>query len=96
VYGERGRFRERLEVAQRRLMLRGDSRFQDPRQRANILQQTGFAYIQVGEYREALPYLFEAEEISAKVQALDEQNRALRHQATCWFRLDERYEVLEL
>ncbi len=96
VYGGRGMFRERLDVSLRRLALSRSPDFRDLRQKANILQQTGFAYQQVGEYRDALPYLFEAEEISSEIQALDQLFRALRHQATCWFRLDEWGKVLEI
>jgi tetratricopeptide (TPR) repeat protein/transcriptional regulator with XRE-family HTH domain len=94
VYGGRGNFRKRLNVSLRRLALSNTPDFRDQRQKANILQQTGFAYLQVGEYREALPYLFEAENISKEIQALDQLYRALRHQATCWFRLDEWDNVL--
>lgn len=96
VYGGQGKFRERLDVSLQRLALSRSPAFRDLRQKANILQQTGFAYLQVGEYREALPYLFEAEAISAEIQALDQLSRALRHQATCRFRLDEWEKVLEV
>lgn len=96
VYGARDRFRERVEVALRRLALSRDSRFSNVREQARILQQVGFALMQVGEYDEAMSYLLEAETLSDWIQALDHHFLALRYQAICWFRLDAWDKVLEV
>jgi tetratricopeptide (TPR) repeat protein/transcriptional regulator with XRE-family HTH domain len=96
LYGRQGLFRERLAMSLRRLELSRGPEFRDLRQLAKILQQVGFAYSQVGEYRKALPYLLEAEALGSQTQTLDQLYRAIRHQATCYFRLDEWDKVLEL
>lgn len=96
VFGARGLLRERVDVSLRRLELSRDSRFSNPRERAKILQQTGFALVQVGEYMQAMPYLLEAEMLSRQVQALDQEFRALRWQEYCWVRLDQWDKVFEI
>lgn len=89
VYGARGLFRERLQVSLRRLALSRDPRFDDVREQASILTQTGRALTLVGEYSEAIPYLQEAEDLSQRIQALDLLFYALRYQAVCYYRLDQ-------
>jgi tetratricopeptide (TPR) repeat protein len=94
VYGARGLLRERVEVSLRRLELSRNPRFSNPREQAKILQRTGFALVQVGEYTQAMPYLLEAETLSH--QALDQEFRALRWQEYCWVRLDQWDKVFEI
>jgi transcriptional regulator with XRE-family HTH domain/tetratricopeptide (TPR) repeat protein len=96
VYGGLGHFEERLNVALQRLKLSQLPTFTDTRQKANVLQQVGQAHIQVGQYHKALPYLFEAEDLSRQAQAMDQQYRALRYQATCWYFLDRWDKVVEI
>lgn len=96
VYGGLGRFEDRLKVALQRLNLSQLPAFTDTRQKANVLQQVGQAHIHVGQYHNALPYLFEAEALSQQAQAVDQQYRALRYQATCWYFLDRWDKVVEI
>jgi tetratricopeptide (TPR) repeat protein len=96
VYGARGLLRERVEISLQRLELSRKPGFGNPRERAKILRQTGFALVQVGEYTQAMPYLLEAETLSHQVQALDQEFRALRWQQYCWVRLDQWDKVFEI
>lgn len=96
VYGARGKFRERLDLAYRRLALGRQPGFDDRRELAKILQQTGFALAAVGDYESAIPLLEEAEEMSQQVQAIDQQFRALRYQAYSALRLDRWDDVLRI
>jgi tetratricopeptide (TPR) repeat protein len=95
VYGGRGRFRERVQVALRRLELSRDPRFGDVYERVNALLDTGKALVHVGEYTRAMDYLVEAESLASQIQAVKQQVHALRYQAQCWYRLDRWGEVLE-
>jgi class 3 adenylate cyclase/tetratricopeptide (TPR) repeat protein len=92
----RSRLREHLEVAQRRLEACHDKRFQDQRESIDALRGVGAALMYLGEYEQAIPYLEEAEGLSARVQATDQQANALGLQAQCLFRLDRWDEVLAL
>ena len=92
----RSRLREHLEVARRRLETCHDERFEDQRESIDALRGAGAALMYVGEYEQALPYLEEAEGLSARVQATDQQANALGLQAQCLFRLDRWDEVLAL
>jgi hypothetical protein len=56
----------------------------------------GAALMYVGEYDQALPFLEEAEGLSARVQATDQQANAIGIQAQCHYRLDRWDEVLAL
>jgi len=96
VYGARGLFREREQVALRRLRLSQDSRFDDVRERVNILHQAGAALAYVGEYTAAMPHLLEAERLGGQIQAVDQQIAALRYQSECWYFLDRWDRVLEI
>jgi tetratricopeptide (TPR) repeat protein len=95
VYGGRGRFRERVQVALRRLELSSDPRFGDVYERANALLDTGKALVHIGEYTQAMDYLVEAESLAGQIQAVKRQVHALRYQAQYWYRLDRWGEVLE-
>jgi len=84
----RGRLRERLQVALRRLALSRDPRFGDLRERLSILWEAGAAFADVGDYTQALPYLREAESLAGQIHAVDQQVYALRLQSRCWLHLD--------
>jgi tetratricopeptide (TPR) repeat protein len=95
VYGSRGLFRERVDISLQRLALSHDSHFSNAHERAKILQEAGRALVHVGEYRQAIPYFVEAEQLAGQIQALKNQVFALRYLAHCWFRLDHWDGVLE-
>jgi len=88
VYGGRGLFRERVQVALRRLALSQDPRFADLRERVNILHQAGAALMYVGEYAQAMPHLLEAESLGSRIRDVDQQVAALRYQSQCHYQLD--------
>jgi tetratricopeptide (TPR) repeat protein len=92
----RSLLREHLEVARRRLETCHDDRFQDQRESIDALRGVGAALMYVGEYDQAAPFLEEAESLSARVQATDQQANAIGLQAQCHFRLDRWDEVLAL
>lgn len=88
VYGARGLFRERLALSLRRMELSRDPRFEDKREQASILLQTGRAMTMVGEFSQAMSYLQQAESLSQQIQALDLLFYSIRYQAVCHYRLD--------
>jgi class 3 adenylate cyclase/tetratricopeptide (TPR) repeat protein len=92
----RSRLKEQLAVARRRLEACHDERFQDQRESIDALRGMGAALMYVGEYDQALPFLEEAEGLSARVQATDQQANAIGIQAQCHYRLDRWDEVLAL
>jgi tetratricopeptide (TPR) repeat protein len=96
VYGARGQLRKRVEVCLKRLALSRDARFADLRERANILLQMGIALSDVGEYRQALPHLLEAESLASQMQDVTKQADALTGQGGCLFRLDRWDDLLEI
>jgi hypothetical protein len=92
----RSLLREHLKIATRRLDACHDKDFKDQRESIDALRGMGAALMYVGEYDQALPFLEEAEGLSARVQAVDQQANAIGLQAQCFFRLDRWEEVLEL
>lgn len=96
VLDGRSLLREHLQVAQRRLEINRDKDFADARESIDALRGVGGAHMYVGEYELALPYLGEAEGLSARIQAPDQQVNALGIQSQCLFRLDRWDEVLAL
>ncbi len=96
AYSTRGLFRERVQVAQRRLELSRDPRFQDVRERIGILNQASLALMIVGDYAEGLPLAFEAESLAAGFRDVSQQVYAMQLQAQCFFGLDRWDEVLEV
>jgi hypothetical protein len=96
VYGGRGLFRERVQVALQQLALSRDPRFRDAQQRVNILHQAGAALAFVGEYVQAMPHLVEAESLAGQIQDLNQQITAMRYQAQCLSRLDRWEDVLAI
>jgi predicted ATPase len=96
VLDGRSLLREHLQVALRRLEITQDLGVDDPGECIDALSGVGMALMYVGEYRQAMPHLCEAETLSASVQAIGQQAAALGLQAQCWFRLDRWDEVVEL
>ncbi len=96
VLDGRSRLREHLKVAQKRLEITRQVGFDDLRENLDALRGVGAARMYVGEYKDALPYLKEAEEIATRVQAVDQLANALGLQAQCLFRMDRWDEVLAL
>jgi tetratricopeptide (TPR) repeat protein len=89
-----GRFRDYLLVEQRRQRLSRDPRFDDLREKLNILNETAHALKIVGSYAQAIPLVLEAEILAEQIQDIYNQAMALIHQAECWVRLDRWDEVL--
>ena len=96
VYGAKGHLRERVEVCLRRLALSYEPRFNDLKEMANILLQTGMAVYDVGDYIQALGYLSQAENLGFQIRDIPVQADALVRQAGCLFRLDRWDELLEI
>ncbi len=96
VLDGRSHLREHLQVAEKRLEITRKPEFDDLRENLDALRGVGAARMYVGEYKDALPYLVEAEEIATRVQATDQIANALGLQAQCLFRMDRWDEVLEL
>ncbi|MBI3360793.1 MAG: hypothetical protein HY023_06750, partial [Chloroflexi bacterium] len=68
IYSTQGLFRERMEIALRRLALSRDPRFTDRSEQVNILCQAGTALLSVGDYAQALTYLLEAERLAEHIR----------------------------
>jgi class 3 adenylate cyclase/tetratricopeptide (TPR) repeat protein len=96
VLDGRSLLQEHLEVAMRRLEISQDPSFSDPRERIDILRGAGLALMYVGEYRQAQPYLEEAEDFAIRVQATDQIANTLGIQAQCLFREDRWDDVLAI
>jgi tetratricopeptide (TPR) repeat protein len=94
VLDGRGRLREHLEVAERRLAICRRPEFVDLREQVEALRALGSSLMNVGEYAEALTHLVEAEALANRVRATDQIINALGIQAQCLFRLDRWDEVL--
>jgi tetratricopeptide (TPR) repeat protein len=96
VYDGRGRLREHLQVALRRLAITQGAEFDDLREKIDALRGVGLAQMYLGEYAQALPPLREAENLAEGIQAIELHTLATGLQAQCLFRLDRWDEVLEL
>jgi class 3 adenylate cyclase/tetratricopeptide (TPR) repeat protein len=96
VLDGRSRLREHLEVTEKRLEITRQTQFDDLRENLDALRGVGAARMYVGEYKSALPYLEEAEEIATRIQAADQIANALGLQAQCLFRMDRWDDVLTL
>jgi tetratricopeptide (TPR) repeat protein len=96
VLDGRSRLREHLETTVKRLEITRLPHFDDLRENLDALRGVGAARMYVGEYKEALPFLAEAEEIATRIQATDQIANALGLQAQCLFRMDRWDDVLAL
>ncbi len=96
AYDGRGRLREHLQVALRRLAIAQGADYDDPREKIDALRGVGMARMYLGEYAQALLPLREAEELALDIQSVALQAIATGLQAQCLFRLDRWDQVLEL
>jgi tetratricopeptide (TPR) repeat protein len=94
VYGVRGLWRERLQVAQQRLNVSRAAQFDDLRENLDILIQVGEAMMGVGQYDQAIPHLLEAEALGAQLHDVQSKAWVLVIQSECWLRLDRWDEIL--
>jgi len=92
----RGLWRERAQVAQRRLALSRDSRFSDVQERAAAVIDAGEALMNVGEYAQAIPYLVEGESLAGQMQSADLEKWALDQRIHSLLRLDRWDDTLDL
>jgi DNA-binding SARP family transcriptional activator len=96
LHGVRGQLRERLAIARRRLELSRDRRFDDPRQRAYILFQVGYALVDIGEYTQAVAHLRAAGELARQIQDLALLSDVWSQLGECTLHLDRWDELLEI
>jgi tetratricopeptide (TPR) repeat protein len=95
VFVGRGLLRENLRLSLRRLTITQDPHFTDMRETLESLREAGSALMYVGEYKEALPYLLEVENLANRIQAVSEEFAALALQIQCWLRLDRWEDALK-
>lgn len=88
--------RQHFEVAQRRLAITQEDGFSDASERIDALRGAGLAYLYVGEYAQALPYLDEAEAMARRMRAVDQIANAVGIRAQCYLRLDQWDDVLAM
>jgi tetratricopeptide (TPR) repeat protein len=88
VYVAKGLFRQRAQVAQRRLELSRLSDFTDQYERFYLLREVGAVLIDVGDYERALTYLQEAERVADQTHSVGDIAASLQLQAICALRLD--------
>jgi class 3 adenylate cyclase/tetratricopeptide (TPR) repeat protein len=96
VLDGRSLLRDHLQVALRRLEISSDSRVDDSIERVDAVSGAGMAFMYVGEYEQAIPYLQEAEALALKAQSIGQQTAAIGLQSQCAFRLDRWDEVIAL
>jgi tetratricopeptide (TPR) repeat protein len=90
----RGDLRSYTQVALRRVQVNRANPQGEIRELVDSLRGAGSALMYVGEYKEALPYLDEAQNLAVRIQAIDEHFTALALKTQCWFRLDRWDDVL--
>lgn len=88
--------REHLQVAQRRVGISEQNQEISSRERIDALRGMGAAFLYVGEYENALPYLESAESLAVEVKAPDQIANAVGLMAQCYFRMDRWDEVIEV
>ncbi|HSF82134.1 MAG TPA: adenylate/guanylate cyclase domain-containing protein [Anaerolineales bacterium] len=96
VLDGRSLLREHLQVTQQRLEICRRPQFDNAAESVEALRSTGAAWMYVGEYRQAMPFLQEAESLAVQIKLVEQQANALGLQAQCWFRLDQWDEVISL
>ncbi len=92
----RGMLKEYLETCLHRMALSDAEEFNDLRERARILHQTGTAYKNMGQYRQAMDHLTAAEALAREINDIELQAAAMGEQAETWCRLDQWEKVLGL
>lgn len=96
VHDGRSRLREHLEIVLRRLSVTQDKKFDDLREKIDALRGAGQAHMYVGEYRQAMPHLNEAERLADSIQAYELLTFSMSIETQCWLRLDHWDEVLKI
>ena len=96
VLSLRGFWRERAQVAMRRMALSDGSRSGDTQERATALIDAGEALVTVGDYVQAIQYLVEGANLAAQVQAVELEKWALDQRIHSLLWLDRWDEVLSL
>jgi tetratricopeptide (TPR) repeat protein len=89
-----GDLRSYTQVALRRVRVNRANPQGEIRELVDSLRGAGSALTYVGEYKEALQYLDEAQSLAVRIQAVDEHFNALALKVQCWFRLDRWDDVL--
>jgi tetratricopeptide (TPR) repeat protein len=89
-----GDLRSYTTVALRRVQVNRDNQQGEIRELVDSLRGAGSALMYVGEYKQALQYLDEAQSLAVRIQAVDEHFNALALKVQCWFRLDRWDDVL--
>ena len=89
-----GDLRSYTTVALRRVQVNRANPQGELRELVDSLRGAGSALMYVGEYKQALQYLDEAQDLAVRIQAVDEHFNALALKIQCWFRLDRWDDVL--
>lgn len=89
-----GDLRSYTTVALRRVQVNRAHPQGEIRELVDSLRGAGSALMYVGEYKQALQYLDEAQSLAVRIQAVDEHFNALALKVQCWFRLDRWDDVL--
>lgn len=89
-----GDLRSYTTVALRRVQVNRAHPQGEIRELVDSLRGAGSALMYVGEYKQALQYLDEAQNLAVRIQAVDEHFNALALKVQCWFRLDRWDDVL--
>jgi tetratricopeptide (TPR) repeat protein len=89
-----GDLRSYTTVALRRVQVNRANPQGEIRELVDSLRGAGSALMYVGEYKQALRYLDEAQSLAVRIQAVDEHFNALALKVQCWFRLDRWDDVL--
>ncbi len=96
VLDGQSRLKEHLAIAERRLDVTLHENFPDPREQIDAQRGMGAAWMYVGEYEKALPYLEKAAELAAERQVPDQIANAFGLKAQCYFRSDRWDDVLSI
>lgn len=80
---------ERLAIARRMLDLSCQERFNNLSERITVFLNYGYVLKDFGEYRQALEYFKDAENLAVEIQAVSQHAGAIRGQVECFYHLDE-------
>jgi predicted ATPase/class 3 adenylate cyclase len=96
AYWLRGRFREAVEVARRRVEHIRDPRIHDAFARGWAMIDHAYSLIAVGRYAEAVPVLTEAASYATQIQSVEIEKQSFAEMTHALFRLDRWDGVLDL
>jgi tetratricopeptide (TPR) repeat protein len=96
VYYFRGLWRERAQVAQRRMALSRESRFGNVQEQAAAVIDAGDALMSVGQYAQAIAYLLEGESLARQVQSVEMEKWVLDLRIHSLLGLDRWDETIDL